>query len=133
MKRIMILNGAARKNGNTASLIRAFTKGARETGNVVEEFYLQDMEIHGCAGCEACSRSNGVGNPCAQNDDMTRIYKAFENADVVVFASPLYFWTITGLLKTASDRLYAKLRSLGYGKFPHESVLLMTAGGSDYS
>ena len=52
---------------------------------------------------------------------------------MVVFASPLYFWTITGTLKTAADRLYAELECLGYGKFPRESVLLMTAGGADYS
>lgn len=133
MKHILILNGAARKNGNTAALVRAFTKGAQEAGHVIEEFYLQDMDIHGCMGCEHCNRSAEPGNPCAQRDDMGRIYKAFLTADVIVFASPLYFWTITGTLKTATDRLYAMLRSLGYGKFPRESVLLMTAGGSDYS
>ena len=64
---------------------------------------------------------------------MSEINKAFMSADVVVFASPLYFWTISGPLKTATDRLYAELRCLGYGKFPRKSVLLMTAGGSDYS
>lgn len=133
MKRILILNGAARKNGNTAALVKAFINGANEAGNIVEEFYLQDMNIHGCIGCEQCSRLGANENPCSQKDDMGRIYKAFENADVVAFASPLYFWTITGTLKTVADRLYAELRSLGYGKFPRESVLLMTAGGNDYS
>ena len=64
---------------------------------------------------------------------MDQIYAEFENADVVVFASPLYFWTITGTLKTAADRLYAELECLGYGKFPKKSVLLMTADGGDYS
>ena len=58
---------------------------------------------------------------------------SFMTADVVVFASPLYFWTISGTLKTATDRLYAELRNLGYSKFPRKSVLLMTAGGSDYN
>ena len=64
---------------------------------------------------------------------MRLINEAFVSADVVVFASPVYFWTITGTLKTVADRLYAQLRSLGYGGFPRKSVLLMTAGGSDYS
>ena len=64
---------------------------------------------------------------------MAMINEAFMSADVVVFASPVYFWTVTGTLKTAADRLYAELRSLGYGGFPRKSVLLMTAGGSDYS
>ena len=64
---------------------------------------------------------------------MDRIYAEFEAADVVVFASPVYFWTITGPLKTAADRLYAELECLGYGGFPKQSVLLMTADGGDYS
>ena len=64
---------------------------------------------------------------------MEQIYAEFEGADVVVFASPLYFWTITGTLKTVADRLYAELECLGYSRFPKKSVLLMTADGSDYS
>lgn len=130
----MVLNGAARKNGNTAALIKAFAEGAESAGNAVQEFYLQDMDIHGCMGCERCSRvKKGTAHPCVQPDDMQKINKVFEQADVVVFASPVYFWTISGPLKTAADRLYAELRHLGYGGFPRESVLLMTAGGSDYS
>lgn len=134
MAKILILNGAARKNGNTKKLIEAFTDGAKSFGNEVQEFYLQDMNIKGCLGCEHCSKSaKGTSNPCVQDDDMRLINEAFVNADVVVFASPVYFWTITGTLKTVADRLYAQLRSLGYGGFPRKSVLLMTAGGSDYS
>ena len=134
MAKILILNGAARKNGNTAKLIEAFTDGAKRSNNEVQEFYLQNMNINGCLGCEHCSKTGvGTSNPCIQNDDMAMINEAFATADVVVFASPVYFWTITGTLKTVADRLYAELRSLGYGGFPRKSVLLMTAGGSDYS
>ena len=134
MANIMILNGASRKNGNTSRLIKAFTEGTVSAGNQVQEFYLQDMEIHGCLGCEGCSRAKkGTENPCVQKDDMAVINKAFMKADIVVFASPINFWTISGPLKTATDRLYAELRNLGYGGFPRKSVLLMTAGGSDYS
>ena len=133
MAKIMILNGAARKNGRTAELVKAFTDGAKSSGNDVREFYLQDMNIKGCLGCEHCSKATKGANPCVQNDDMAMINEAFMSADVVVFASPVYFWTVTGTLKTAADRLYAELRSLGYGGFPRKSVLLMTAGGSDYS
>lgn len=115
-------------------LQRSFQPGAASAGNHVQEFYLQGMEIHGCLGCEGCSRAKkGTDNPCAQSDDMAEIYKAFMTADVIVFASPLYFWTISGTLKTATDRLYAELRNLGYNAFPRKSVLLMTAGGNDYS
>ena len=134
MANIIILNGASRRNGNTAALIGAFTEGAEDAGNQVEEFYLQTMNIHGCMGCEACSKAEkGADDPCVQKDDMSKINKAFMSADVVVFASPLYFWTVSGTLKTATDRLYAELRCLGYHDFPRKSVLLMTAGGSDYS
>ena len=134
MAKILILNGAARKNGSTAKLIEAFTDGAKSSGNEVREFYLQDMNIKGCLGCEYCSKSaKDTSNACIQNDDMRLINEAFVSADVVVFASPVYFWTITGTLKTVADRLYVQLRSLGYGGFPRKSVLLMTAGGSDYS
>jgi multimeric flavodoxin WrbA len=129
-KSILILNGAARKNGNTAKLIKAFTDGAKSAGHHVTEFYLDNMNIHGCKGCLAAKNSP---NPCVQKDDMKQIYAAFFNCDVVVFASPVYFWTITGVLKTAVDRLYGALECLGYGKFIRESVLLMTADGSDYS
>ena len=130
-KKIIILNGAARKNGNTAKLVDAFTKGAESVGNQVKNFYLDGMEIHSCKGCLRAGMDSK--SPCSQKDDMDQIYAEFEDADVVVFASPLYFWTITGTLKTVADRLYAELECLGYGKFPKQSVLLMTADGGDYS
>lgn len=129
-KKILVLNGCARKNGNTAKLIRAFTEGAEEAGHTVEEFYLQDMKINGCIGCQRASRD--PENPCVQKDDMGLIYKAFVNCDVVVFASPVYFWTVSGTLKTAVDRLYAEFECLGSIRVRRESVLLMTAGSTDY-
>ncbi|MCM1220174.1 MAG: flavodoxin family protein [Lachnospiraceae bacterium] len=133
MAEILILNGASRKNGSTAKLIKAFSDGARSAGNEILEFYLQDMNIKGCLGCESCSSAKIEQSTCIQKDDIVQINKSFITADVVVFASPVYFWTITGTLKTATDRLYAQLRSLDYNDFPRKSVLLMTAGGSDYS
>lgn len=130
-KKILILNGAARKNGHTAALVRAFSEGALRAGHAVHEFPLNDMNIHGCRGCLRARRD--PLSPCTQKDDMERIYAVFASCQVVVFASPVYFWTISGPLKTAADRLYAELECLGYGGFARESVLLMTAGGADYS
>ena len=130
-KRIIVLNGAARKNGNTSKLVEAFSDGAKAAGNQVKIFYLDRMEIHSCKGCLNASKDSK--HPCSQKDDMEQIYGVFKDADVVVFASPLYFWTITGTLKTAADRLYAELECLGYDKFRKQSVLLMTADGGDYS
>ena len=130
-KKITVLNGAARKNGNTAKLIAAFADGAKAAGNHVTIFNLDEMDIHSCKGCLRAGRDSK--SPCSQKDNMEQIYAVFEESDIVVFASPLYFWTITGTLKTAADRLYAELECLGYGKFLKESVLLMTADGGDYS
>ena len=130
-KKIIILNGAARKNGNTAKLAEAFADGARSAGNEVKSFHLDIMDIHSCKGCLNANKNSK--SPCSQKDDMDKIYAEFEEADVIVFASPLYFWTVTGTLKTAADRLYAELECLGYGRFPKKSVLLMTADGGDYS
>ena len=130
-KNIIILNGAARKNGSTQKLIQAFIGGARSANHVVREFCLDKMNIHSCKGCLMAGRDSK--SPCTQKDDMEQIYAAFADCDVVVFASPVYFWTVTGTLKTAADRLYAELECLGYGKFAKESVLLMTADGGDYS
>ena len=115
-KKIIVLNGAARKNGNTAKLVEAFVDGAKSTGNQVTVFDLDGMDIHSCKGCLHAGRDSK--SPCSQKDDMDNIYAEFEAADVVVFASPVYFWTITGPLKTAADRLYAELECLGYGGFP---------------
>lgn len=130
-KKIIILNGAARKNGNTAKLIQAFSDGARSAGHLVQEFYLDGMNIHSCKGYLKAGRDSK--SPCSQKDDMEQIYATFAECAVVVFASPVYFWTVTGTLKTAADRLYAELECLGYGRFAKESVLLMTADGGDYS
>lgn len=130
-KNILILNGAARKNGSTQKLIRSFSDGACSVGHHVQEFYLDSMHIHSCKGCLSAGKDSK--SPCKQKDDMEQIYSAFTNCNVVVFASPVYFWTITGTLKITADRLYAELECLGYGKFARESILLMTADSADYS
>ncbi len=104
MSNILILNSAARKNGNTADLIRAFTEGAMENNNDVKEIYLADKNIHTCLGCTSCTKNGGN---CIQKDDMTQVYSGMEWADVIVFASPLYFNSITGLLKMVNDRMFA--------------------------
>lgn len=128
MKKIVILNGAAKKNGNTAAMINAFKAGAE--GNDVTEFYLQTMNIRGCLDCGECKRKEkGSTEPCVQKDDMSQIYAAVRAADVIVFASPVYWWDITGTLKTAIDRLYALLMNGSAGSLK-ETVLLMTSGGS---
>ena len=132
MQKIVILNGAPKRNGNTASLVKAFSEGALESGNEVKEFYLNGLTIKGCLDCQGCARKErDAENPCVQKDDMAQIYPAVAGADVIVFASPIYWWTFSGTLKTAIDRLYAlQQNSLSMDK--KKTVLLMTAWGDDY-
>ena len=129
MKKIVILNGAPKKNGNTAALVKAFQEGAESAGNEVTAFYLYDMNIKGCLDCQGCARKEpGHPHPCVQRDDMDLIYDAYDAADIVVFASPVYWFTITGTLKIAVDRLYAIQRNRGFDKVKKDTVFLMTSG-----
>ena len=126
MAKIVILNGSPRKNGKTASLVKAFIDGAESVGNEVKELYLQGMNIGGCLACEGCQRNGGT---CVQKDDMQIVSETFLWADVVVFASPQYWGTITGQLKIVIDRLYAVL--FGSPKMK-QFVVIMTARGNMY-
>ena len=131
-KKIVILNGSPRQKGNTSALVKAFTEGAESVGHTVTEFFLGGMDIHGCKGCFGGHSNKEC--PCVQHDDMDRIYPAVKDSDVVVLASPLYYWTMSGQLRTALDRLFALeegdgnlLRGNGRG-----SVLLMAAEGHGF-
>lgn len=131
-KKIVILNGSPRKTGNTSALVKAFMEGAESVGNPVTEFFLDKMDIHGCKGCFGGHSSKEC--PCVQKDDMAQIYPAVKECDVVILASPLYYWTMSGQLRTALDRLFALEEGdgnllRGNGK---SSALLMAAEGHGF-
>lgn len=131
-KKIIVMNGSPRKNGNTAALIREFTKGAEDAGHTVTEFFLDGMEIHGCKGC--FGGHSGRACPCVQKDDMAKLYPAVKECDVLVLASPLYYWNMSGQLRTAIDRLFALEEGdgnllRGHGR---AGVLLMAAEGHGF-
>lgn len=132
-KQIVILNGSPRKNGNTSALIRSFTEGAESAGHTVSEFFLSSMHIQGCMGCFG-GRSS-MACPCVQQDDMNRIYPAIRNCDVIVLASPLYYWNLSSQLRTAMDRLFALEENDGNYLRGHSRscVLLMAAEGYDFA
>ncbi len=130
-KKIIILNGSPRKNGNTSALVKEFTKGANEVGNTVTEFLLDSMNINGCKGCFGGGKD--YDSPCVQKDDMDKIYSVYKKADIVVLATPLYYWTISGQLKTAFDRLFAVAEcNCDYKNPIKESILLMAAEGYEF-
>ena len=130
-KKIIVLNGSPRRNGNTSALVAEFCAGAESAGHSVTEFWLGGMKINGCRGC--CAGGKDPASPCVQKDDMEKIYPAYREADVVVLASPLYYWTISGQLKCAFDRLFAVAEcDPNYANPRKESALLMAAEGNGF-
>lgn len=131
-KKIVILNGSPRRNGNTSALVSKFIEGAESGGNTVTEFFLDKMNIHGCKGCFGGHSSREC--PCVQMDDMAQIYPAVRDCDVVVLATPLYYWNMSGQIRTAIDRLFALEEGDGNLLRGHEraSALLMAAEGNDF-
>ena len=127
-KQILILNGSPRIHGNTAALIDAFTAGAEAAGHTVARFDLAALDIHGCRGCLGGGRD--PRHPCVQRDGMDAVYPAYMAADVVVLASPMYYWGFTSQLKAAFDRLFAVAELDARYRNPHKDcVLLMAAEG----
>ena len=103
--KILVLNGSPRRNGNTASLVAAFCEGAESQGNTIEVLNLGNMKINGCLACEFC---HGKGNgKCVQADDMQAVYPKLAAADMVVFASPVYYWSFSGQMQSCITRFYA--------------------------
>lgn len=131
-KKIIILNGSPRKKGNTSALAAEFTRGAKEAGHTVTEFFLDSMDIHGCKGCFGGHSSREC--PCVQKDNMMQIYPAVKECDVIVLATPLYYWNMSGQIRTAVDRLFALEEGdgnllRGHGR---ASALLMAAEGHGF-
>jgi len=102
-KNILVLNGSPRKGGNTEILADAFIEGAREAGHTVVKFNAAKMKINGCVDCKHCFTHKGE---CAQKDEMQEIYKALYKADMLVFASPIYWWGFSAQLKAVIDRMF---------------------------
>lgn len=128
-RNIVILNGSPRLRGNMAMLCDAFTKGAESAGHVVTRFDLQKMNIHACLGCMKGGKD--ITSPCVQKDDMEKIYPAYTKADLVVLASPMYYWSISAQLKAAFDRLFAVAEcDPDYANPRKECALLMAAEGN---
>ncbi|MFW9793473.1 MAG: flavodoxin family protein [Candidatus Thorarchaeota archaeon] len=104
--RVVVLHGSPRRGGNSDTLAEHFVKGVKETGEVeVFDFILNDMSIKPCQGCESCITSEK--HRCVIEDDMHQIYSVFEEADIVVWATPMYWGYMTAQMKIALDRMEA--------------------------
>ena len=110
MKNILIISSSPRKNGNSQMLCEQFKRGAEEKGHTVTLIRLMEKKIGFCRACDGCMRNDGT---CVLNDDMEEILKLFQEADVIVLATPVYFYGISAQMKTFIDRTYPIWQHLG--------------------
>ena len=100
-KKLVIITSSLRKGSNSDNLAESFAKGAKDAGNEVETISLKGKNIKYCIGCLACQKTG----KCVLKDDAAEIVDKVKNADVLAFASPVYYYSISGQLKTMLDRL----------------------------
>lgn len=99
-KNVLIISSSPRKGGNSETLTASFAKGAGEVGHKVETIYLREKNYSFCKGCLACLK---LGH-CVIDDDAVEIAARMHDADVLVFATPVYYYSVSGQLKTMLDR-----------------------------
>ncbi len=123
-KKVLILSGSPRKNGNSDILCDEFAKGAVDSGNTVEKIRIADKKITPCSACYYCREHGGK---CVHNDDMAEILQKMIDADVLVMASPVYFYSIDAQLKAVIDRTVARWLEVRNKEFYY----IMTAADED--
>lgn len=105
MKKVLILSGSPRRGGNSDLLCDEFARGARESGNEVEKIRVAEKKVGYCRACYYCREHGGE---CAVRDDMADILQKMIDADVIVLASPVYFYSVDAQLKAVIDRTVAR-------------------------
>lgn len=103
-KKIVVLTGSPRRNGNSFAMTEAFIRAAKAKGHTVTRFDAAVLNIGGCRACENCFRN---GRPCIAEDDFNRIAPAIMEADDIVFTMPVYWYTIPAQLKAVIDKLFS--------------------------
>ena len=139
MKKLLALNGGMRKNGNTSILLQHFLEGARENTADIEEIIVKDINLHFCRGCLRC---NLIGRCSLNDDDWQEISGKILGADIIAFASPVYFHHVTAALKKLIDRFrsFVNVQITENGlihtpwvKWSKDFVVIMCMGSSDNS
>ncbi len=101
MKKIIVVTSSPRRGGNSETLATRFAEGAISAGNSVEFVSVKDLDLQFCIGCMYCQNHD----KCVLDDKMNSLYSKFQHADVLVFATPVYYYSVSGQLKTLLDRL----------------------------
>jgi len=104
-KKVLVISASPRRGGNSDLLCDALIRGAQEAGNLTEKISLRDKNLHPCNACETCLENGGI---CAQEDDMAEILEKMIAADVIVMATPVYFYAMSAQIKMLIDRTYAR-------------------------
>ena len=126
MKNIVIIAGSPRKNSNSGLLAKAFMEGAKEAGHNVFLFETANKKLSPCIACETCFSK---GQACSISDDFNGITPALEKAEVIVFCTPLYWFTFSSQIKMVIDRLYSY--STGKKELNIKKAVLMVSAGTD--
>ena len=122
--KILTFLGSPRKHGNTATLLDSVINGIKSIDNKsVEQIFLNEKNIRPCQGCNSCKKDGADG--CIQKDDMQNIYPLIAKSDLIILATPIYWWSVTAQMKLLIDRIYGMDFTCGRKKV----ALLMTYGG----
>lgn len=113
-KKVLILSGSPRKGGNSDLMCDEFLRGAKESGNQAEKIFLRGKKVLPCNACYFC---NDNGGKCAIQDDMSEILDKMQAADVIVLASPVYFYSIDAQMKAVIDRSVARWTNIPNKEF----------------
>ena len=103
-KKIVVITGSPRKNGNSFAMTDAFIKAAQAKGHTVTRFDAALKSVGGCHACETCFKT---GKACSFDDDFNVIAPAIEKADAVVFTTPVYWYSFPAQIKGVIDRLFS--------------------------
>lgn len=125
--KILVLNGSPRPHGNTTALVDIFADEAQKAGHQVSVFQIGNKDIRGCKNCDACRAT--LNGKCVQKDNMQEIYPVMRECEVLVIASPIYYYSLTGQTHCAIERIYA------FERLPKlkKAALVLTAGGGGFT
>lgn len=127
---IVILLGSPRKNGNSTALAKRVEQGAKDSGAIVENFYLHGMNIQFCMGCSKCREK--TSKSCVIDDDMQLLYPKLRRADAIVFASPIYWAHVSAQMKVLMDRCFALSGPEGHDMEGKHYGIILTYANPDH-
>lgn len=128
-KNILMLSGGARSGGNSEALAAAFLSGAKNAGHETMLYNCAQMPMTSCMHCDLCWHNN---SPCIMNDNFNELWPMLEKADMLVLASPLYWYNFSGHLKCALDRLYPYSSKHRKRDLPIRETMLLMCGESHF-